>query len=1085
LLVWETDGAGASLSQRSCSPLCTAATSTIGSYADSGGWISLYRNRDGSDIAKLLGIRLTASFNMGSFFHNGTNFTNYGDTALATGDTINTYEFYSFDFIKSDSAPLILEFAPPTDDNNSFLNRNFSYVNVSVTNSLASCNLNWSGTTYAMSGTGDSRYFNRTNIPQGLSTYYVSCNVSSDFKSTEVRTLYVDTLIPDINFINPTPDNDSLLDDITLVINITSGENLSSCILNLSDGLIDAFFNLTYNGDSWNVSAYPVFSGIYSYSVYCNDTANNYGYSELRSLTVDIPRSDAFIAYRSPSGNGINYPKIRFWNSTATGTYNSELELPDSGSPIRQVLLRTSPKNLKTVMISYSDDGYLDGYVCYINCTDVSNWHVFNNFALSVPASAQRTYDFEFETATGNLILIYALVDSNTTHDLAYRILSSGSINLSDTSELYIDDMTATGSVTYRWIVVDKNPKNNSRELVVLGFDGTGTDTNVWVWNGTGWGNQASVAEFATATGNFEAEALRYNDDGSKAMAVGGNGTTGGLNWIFWNGSLWSEKQSFDIDNLDVNDVRWLSLRHDPTSLDFQLVIIDSGSDLYTAYYNDSVNNWTITPNIDTGLDTSVRRLADFSWIPTGGSGVLVWDTDTTGSTLSRRVCSPLCNSATGTINTYAGSGGWITLFRNIQTAPITKIIGVRSNSAFNIGSFYYDGINFTNYGDSEIATGDTINTYEFYSLDFIKKEANPIIISYISPTPINNILVNGTSVIINVSVFPDFVDCILNFSGTTYNMIGSGATRYYSVQGLSTGNYEYFVSCNYSSEIYESNTRLLNINSSSFTTINLMYPEDDFISGVSLIGFIFNISHPTKDVDNCSLIVDDVLINSTISSPVQENIALSINATLAVGNHNWSINCTDDTGIVSSSQIRTLEVILPPVIDLIDITDYSVPENTIILNAGGIKTIYCNIVASDSIGVGNILGANATFYFIQNSSGDMDEYNTHYTNSSCALNETTLSNKTFSCGFDVYYFANNGTWVCNASVYNVQGGVGHGNFSTIIAPLYALNVTDGISFGDVESGVASAEFIASISNLGNMPVNMTVQGYSIVIGDG
>jgi hypothetical protein len=49
---------------------------------------------------------------------------------------------------------------------------------------------------------------------------------------------------------------------------------------------------------------------------------------------------------------------------------------------------------------------------------------------------------------------------------------------------------------------------------------------------------------------------------------------------------------------------------------------------------------------------------------------------------------------------------------------------------------------------------------------------------------------------------------------------------------------------------------------------------------------------------------------------------------------------------------------------------------------------------------------------------------------------------------------------------------------------LYAVNLTDGINFTNVSAGFPSNNITVNITNFGNMPVNVTLQGYALVIGD-
>jgi hypothetical protein len=172
------------------------------------------------------------------------------------------------------------------------------------------------------------------------------------------------------------------------------------------------------------------------------------------------------------------------------------------------------------------------------------------------------------------------------------------------------------------------------------------------------------------------------------------------------------------------------------------------------------------------------------------------------------------------------------------------------------------------------------------------------------------------------------------------------------------------------------------------------------------------------------------------------------------------------------------------PVIDSISVDDDISPANEIVLSAGYTRFINCTVTATDAEGAENIVNASATFYYYLNKTSDSDNNNVHYTNNSCSYVSSNSTSKTFLCGFNVYYFANNGTWNCNATVNNGLFYSASANNSTIINPLYALNFSDGISFGNVQGGIESSDIIANVTNVGNMPINISLQGYAISIGD-
>ncbi len=147
-------------------------------------------------------------------------------------------------------------------------------------------------------------------------------------------------------------------------------------------------------------------------------------------------------------------------------------------------------------------------------------------------------------------------------------------------------------------------------------------------------------------------------------------------------------------------------------------------------------------------------------------------------------------------------------------------------------------------------------------------------------------------------------------------------------------------------------------------------------------------------------------------------------------------------------------------------------------LTAGSTKTINCMVQIRDYNGGTDINYANATFYYYLNESSDPDDNNTHYTNTTCTENNSNGYYANWTCAFDAWYYANNGSWVVNATVNDSYGAQdnNHGNFT--IGALFALNVTDVIDFGDLAVTQTSAEQEANVTNLGNVPMNVSVYGF-------
>ncbi len=444
-------------------------------------------------------------------------------------------------------------------------------------------------------------------------------------------------------------------------------------------------------------------------------------------LATPSNAADAIMAYRSNTGscaaNALNCPKVRIWSSDGSGSWGSEAELPTAGSPIREALVRHSSASQKIVLVTQSDDGFLDAYVCTSNCAAGSSWTVSNNIGQvwsAAPATHSRRFDVGFETATGDALVVYGVLSTSTTCDLGYKVLPAGSSSFSGIAEQCIDDDSANGGadLVYTWVSLDGNSSSTSEQLIVVGFDSSGSDVNAWVWSESGWGNRIELTAAATATSGREALAVKYAADATKGMVIAGDGLVGNVVGQYWSGSAWTAADPGDVDGTDNVDVNWIKLKADPATDDLMAVFVDSGSDLHAAYWSGA--SWTVTSNHDLAVDVIAGRPADFEWNPSGSTGKLVWDTDTTGTTLN--VSTWTTGSgwvADPTISSYAAAGRWVALYGNPTDSNTVNVLGGRLNANFDIGSFSWDGGSFANYGDSVITADTTVATFEAFTISF------------------------------------------------------------------------------------------------------------------------------------------------------------------------------------------------------------------------------------------------------------------------------------------------------------------------------------------------------------------------------
>ncbi len=182
------------------------------------------------------------------------------------------------------------------------------------------------------------------------------------------------------------------------------------------------------------------------------------------------------------------------------------------------------------------------------------------------------------------------------------------------------------------------------------------------------------------------------------------------------------------------------------------------------------------------------------------------------------------------------------------------------------------------------------------------------------------------------------------------------------------------------------------------------------------------------------------------------------------------------------------------PEVLIVNITDYS--GQNITLSPDSTKAVYCNGIARDYNNDTDIMNISAQFF--QNTSfwGDSNDNNTHYTNNTCYIDynatnvdygDDSSGNYTvnYNCSFNVQYYANPGTWNCTVYAFD-QMNWNETNSTTIgVSELIAISLPSSIDYGTVNSTYVSNENITNVTNVGNVAINLSLQGYAVNIGDG
>ena len=97
-----------------------------------------------------------------------------------------------------DTTPPTIAFVPPTPINNSIVTVNHTFINITANEDLSIALLEWNGVNETMDGAGMSWYLNRTNLADGIYTFKVYGNDTSDnWNSTRTRIVEVNVTKPD------------------------------------------------------------------------------------------------------------------------------------------------------------------------------------------------------------------------------------------------------------------------------------------------------------------------------------------------------------------------------------------------------------------------------------------------------------------------------------------------------------------------------------------------------------------------------------------------------------------------------------------------------------------------------------------------------------------------------------------------------------------------------------------------------------------------------------------------------------------------------------------------------------------------
>ncbi|MFA5173738.1 MAG: right-handed parallel beta-helix repeat-containing protein [Candidatus Pacearchaeota archaeon] len=261
---------------------------------------------------------------------------------------------------------------------------------------------------------------------------------------------------------------------------------------------------------------------------------------------------------------------------------------------------------------------------------------------------------------------------------------------------------------------------------------------------------------------------------------------------------------------------------------------------------------------------------------------------------------------------------------------------------------------------------------------------------------------------------------------------------------------------------------------------ITLLSPENNTNITGQDYSFNFSVTDETSNLFKCYLYIDDILYGSNES--VLDSIETNISASgISGGNHQWYISCLDESNWDQSSEIRTIQNLIPSVV-------YNSPENNSYVNNA--NSVLLNLTLSDtenSFFTVYVYGDDVLIN--ESSSVSNGEFTYNWTGLSLGEhNWSVIANDGLSNSTEPIYYFNiiNLTINCEAggpyqsgALILVQGNVSDGTF-VLQNQNISLNIYDSLNSLITDKNItsdSSGNFQTSFSGLsaGNLTLNSSV----------
>ncbi|MBX4212283.1 hypothetical protein KW787_02405 [Candidatus Pacearchaeota archaeon] len=828
--------------------------------------------------------------------------------------------------ITLDTTIPLISYGTGTANNNTLANRNWIYVNVSVTEiNEANITFNLYNSTSLVNTTLSStqqRAINWTSLNDGVYNYNVTLvDRSGNVNSTQTRVITLDTLVPavTINF----PQNTTYF-SLPLNFNVSLNENGSSVSYTLNNGVTNITMT-TNDNRTYNASNSSISDGSYTFKVYSNDSAGNR--NDTSSIVFTIDRTPPSISYTSPTeANG----SIINRNNIIVNVTSADASLANITINLYNVSLSSIRSNLSTsspFFINYS--GLSDG-TYYFNATATDSLNNQNSTITRTVLidTGNPSINYSSPTQNSGLYLNRNFIEVNvTSNDTNLQSISiflynstQGRIrsNTSSISSFYINysslndglyfynstaNDTAGNSIDLgtRNITLDRTypqinityPQNISYTTTITTLNYTVSDTNIqacWYTLNLGLAN-TSVICGNNITGLSSSE-------GSNTWIVYANdsaGNTNGTSLTFFTDAVIPLIQYGSVTDSNGSIVarRWVYVN--VTASDTSLINISIRLFNSTGLYNLTT---TLTSPNTVNISVSADGIYTFNATATDSIG----NRNTTATqTITIDTIPPVMNltyplnttyATIQTILNYTISGAnncWYSLNLGVTNTTITcgtNVTGLSSSQGSNTWIIY---------------SNDTAGNRNISSVVFFVDSISPLV-QFVSPTRASGSIVSRNSTIINVtSSDTNLANITIRFyNSSSLISQNTSSTSPFAINysGLADGIYFFNASAlDILNNINFTETRNITINTtadltSPQVTINVPVSGSNYTS----LDLPLNLNVTLDENGTVLYTLDSGLTNTTMSSIDSMNYNASISS-LSDGSYIFTIYANDTSG--------------------------------------------------------------------------------------------------------------------------------------------------------------------------------------------